>query len=85
MSELISIEQGDLLKHTLGDESCYRNYFLTDAEAKDFPLLTDLVDKGYMTHRTAPSWVCGNELFQATDKGKLAAYPEPPTNTREEG
>ena len=65
----------DLLRHTLGDETCYRNHFCAGPNHYDWEKLQVLVRAGYMVSRPAPSWCEGGEvIFHATETGKAAAW-----------
>ena len=64
----------ELLQHTLGDKTFYRNHFCTSAETIDYKPLCELVAAGLMAKREAADWQGGGFIFHATEAGKLAAF-----------
>lgn len=64
----------DLLQHTLGNETFFRNHFSTSETTKDYAPLCELVELGLMTKRVAADWMGGGFIFHATDAGKIVAF-----------
>ena len=72
----ITLEQIERLRHTLGDETCYRNHFCADEGHTDLPDLEKLVEKGLMTKRAGRDWQGGGYVFHVTEEGKKYAFPQ---------
>jgi len=66
--------QLSLMKHTVGGHD--RNWFGTSDSTKDCCAFNDLVDKGYATRRTAPSFWGDDWVFSLTEKGIQAVKEE---------
>jgi hypothetical protein len=64
----------ELLEHTLGNETHYRNYFLASDGHHDTPELEELVEMGLMVKQDATSWSCGDTVYFATEEGKGLAF-----------
>lgn len=63
---MITDKQLSLLQHTLGNVTCYRNYFNSCPEHIDEPDLLALVSLGYMEKH--------GDFYTATTKGIHAAW-----------
>ena len=73
----LSLDQINLLRHTLGNESMYRNYFANGSASEYTNDLDGLVGKGLMTVRRAedwPSWCNQYDIYKCTNKGKEIAF-----------
>jgi len=87
----LSAEQLKILQHALGMDEYgrsgrgERNHFVTGPGSTDFASCVQLVDQGYMTRRSGSALYGGDDIFHATDVGRLAAQtcsPNPPRLTR---
>lgn len=79
----------ELMQHALGiskrnREPC-RNYFLASEGHPENEAWQQLIAAGMASATPAPSWSCGDVIYQVTDAGKavaIAALPEPKKATR---
>jgi hypothetical protein len=71
---LVSSRHIELLEHSLGDKTHYRNFFLASEGHSDSPQLEELVEMGLMVKKTAPEWLCGDTVYHVTDEGKKKAF-----------
>jgi hypothetical protein len=78
MNEL-SKDEIDILRHSLGvsvDKSPYRNYFCTGPGTTDFPVVSRLVELGFMgviiLPGSRPEYYAENGLFCVTQFGAAA-------------
>lgn len=79
----------ELMQHALGisdrNREPYRNYFLASEGHTDNEAWQELIAAGMAYASPAPSWSCGDVIYQVTDAGKavaIAALPEPKKRTR---
>ena len=71
---LVSGRHLELMEHSLGNDTHYRNYFLASDGHHDSKELEELVDMGLMVKRQATEWMCGDTLYHVTDEGKKLAF-----------
>lgn len=89
LSDIISPDQLDNLRHTLGlnyQPTPYRNHYVADKGGDAIAGLMDMVEKGLMTSRPEPFGGTGT-CFHATEAGKTYAMdrqPAPKKKTRYE-
>lgn len=72
MSETLSPEELDNMKHALGWPKVYRNHFVTDKGGPDGVIWMGLVERGLATRRDGSPLTGGDDLFMVTDAGKAA-------------
>lgn len=68
MSEEITKYQKDLMSHTISGPD--RNWFGTSFDCKDSIEFEKLVNAGYATRETPPSWMGDDVIYRLTKKGK---------------
>ena len=66
----------EILKHTLGDKTMYRNHFAANSGHSDYQALLECVKLGWMTMKEAPFWMGEYNIFHATDEGKKIALKD---------
>lgn len=67
-----------LIRHCLGNETCWRNYFVTGPDTTDFPVLMQMVEAGLM-EKTKYA-LSSDYMFRATKKGIAFAWGKGETN-----
>ncbi len=75
-----------ILRHALGmgddgRKPAYRNHFVTGEGSKDYAKCLALVDAGHMRRFPPGQLTGGDELFQVTEAGRIAAKPPAPEKT----
>ena len=70
-----ALKKIQILEHALGDKTHYRNYYVGSPEHKDWKMLKELEQAGYMEQDFLPhpanDYFC---LFRVTEKGKTLAF-----------
>ena len=66
-NELTEYQIG-LMQHTISGQN--RNWFGTDKESKDGKEFAKIVDLGYATAETPPSWMGDEVIYRLTQEGK---------------
>jgi len=69
----ISEAERHVLLHSLGGLKAYRNHFCTDSGTDDYPVCSDLVEKGLMSVRKGNDMTGGGYIFHVTEAGKKVA------------
>ena len=64
----ITEAQKDLMKHTISGQN--RNWFGTSFDCKDSKEFEQLVDAGYATKETPPSWMGDDVIYRLTTAGR---------------
>lgn len=68
-------QQLEILQHSIGADQygrvhCDRNYFVTGKGSTDYPVCTELVERGLMTMTRGNEITGGGDVFRVTDAGR---------------
>ena len=66
-----ALKKIEIIEHALGDKTHYRNRYIVGEEHKNYAMVTELAEAGYME---ASCQVDELVMYRVTDKGKTIAF-----------